>query len=541
MKISESYRKLLFVLSLLINLILILQIFGNLSGWNLDYFFNSDGLYLASIYKDLFIDNNGLEGWHLNAAPNFFPEWPLYFLLHLIADNFRIASLLYALMYILLLNTLTAWIFKTIANKVNFSFLAMLNLVYAIILNLYFYNFNFILPSFLLLTGYHAGVFLMTLLSYALFFRYLKYGKTWILVALFVTIFTGVISDRLLLTYFIVPSLSALLLIHNKVLRKKIVILTTSSLVATILGFVVYGLIKSSDFVYFVDLGYRKIDITKFWPTLVYFSTTIYKMLIRGSVESIMTGMYLIGTILGLWFSFIYLFQNKRKFMPSPFERILLISFTASTVLVALTPVINGTFWGIAHFRYNFYTFCFGLSLFVFIIYLIFKRDSKHTKAIDIAATSIVILAFISIFWHESKQNTPKGLSDFAKIYPTEIANIDSLAGQYNLTHGVADYWVAKRVTIFSQNNLRVYTVNTHLSPWLHVTNENWYTGSKNEKAKPIFEFIVLNKFNPTGEFYQKLVKSSDTIQIDNTTLLKVRGFSFNEDFEPYIVSKDQK
>ena len=38
------------------------------------HFLNSDTMYLPSIYYDIFKDGNSINTFHLNPAPNFFPD-----------------------------------------------------------------------------------------------------------------------------------------------------------------------------------------------------------------------------------------------------------------------------------------------------------------------------------------------------------------------------------------------------------------------------------------------------------------------------------
>ena len=62
-------------------MLLLLVVFSSFNDSAYNFFFNSDTLYLPSVYKDLFIDGYGIKGWELNPSPNFFPDMSVYFLL----------------------------------------------------------------------------------------------------------------------------------------------------------------------------------------------------------------------------------------------------------------------------------------------------------------------------------------------------------------------------------------------------------------------------------------------------------------------------
>src|SRR5688500_14544520 len=81
---------------------------------NTNIFLCSDTLYLPSIYKDLFIDKNDFAGWHLNPAPNFFPDMVFYFLLMFISGDFIVSSFIFSIVQYLVIALLFIKIFRTI-------------------------------------------------------------------------------------------------------------------------------------------------------------------------------------------------------------------------------------------------------------------------------------------------------------------------------------------------------------------------------------------------------------------------------------------
>ena len=542
MQNKDLARKVFFVVTLLINAILIAQIFGDLHGFFLYYFFNSDGLYLASIYKDVFIDQYGFKGWHLNASPNFIPEWPLYFLIRYITGDFRITAFVYSLISFLILNVLTAWLLKVTFKRINYSYLALVNLGYAVFLEFYIVSGAFVTSSFLFFSGYHNGAFIMALICLILFGLYLKTGKNIYSVFLFISVVFGVVSDRLLIMYYVVPSLTALFFTGNTLLRRNILISAVIGVAGAVAGMTIYNLIRSSDFFYIINLGYRESNFSEISSAFNNFVEEMVKFLEHGKFKRIMVILVLIALPTGLFLSFNSVFGKKKYLTKDTIERIMIVTFTSYIVVVMFTPIVNGLFYGTAHLRYNVSSLAVGVSFLVVIILLLTRNKAMWRNTVDILTGILIVLAIISIIRFESKANTVKGLKDLFSLYPEDVALIDSVASAHNLKYGVAHYWDAKRTTMFSKEDLRIYTVYGNIKPWFHVTNQNWYRHSdKGRYADPVFNFIVVNELEPRGEYFEKLTADADTLINTNILILKVPEFIFNQNNEPQILEKENK
>src|SRR3954471_21858303 len=73
------------------------------NGVEWDLFLSSDALYLPSLYQDILIDKNSVADWHLNPAPNFFPDMAAYFILRFVCGNFIWSTFVFALLQVLAL------------------------------------------------------------------------------------------------------------------------------------------------------------------------------------------------------------------------------------------------------------------------------------------------------------------------------------------------------------------------------------------------------------------------------------------------------
>jgi hypothetical protein len=535
---SSLIKKTLFIISLFVNVLLVLQIYASLSGWSLSLLFNSDALYLPSIFKDVFIDKTGFEGWHLNAAPNFFPEWPVYFFIRLLSGNFIQANIAYAVLYVLAVGLLTAAITKVVFKKPDISLYVLINAGFSLFLFQYFFNNNIINTSYLLLTGYHGGAYLMALLAMLSLFQYLKTGKTLHVVLLLVWVYLGVLSDRLLIMYYVVPSLTGLFFMGNKDLKKPLIIAAVGSVLTTVLAMFTYNMIKISGYFYFIGLSsYKKFDITRAGDAFVKYTDILTRMFHSGAIGTIIILLFVLSIIIGGFLSFYFIFSRKKIFANNTLKRFLIVMLTAYVIIVALTPIIHGTFLGLAHLRYNFSSFYVAVSLVIILLFMLTRLKPLYAKVFDGLVIAVLLVVIGVVIQNLNNQNLAKGLTQITNYYPEDVANIDKLAREHGLQYGVGNYWFAKKTTMFSKENVRIYTVNEYLSPWFHVTNHHWYfRDNRGKYGNPRFGFILLNDLEPTGKLFDMLKPHADTLTSDKVKILKVPEFAYKKRNQIYLL-----
>jgi hypothetical protein len=77
---------------------------------------------------------------------------------------------------------------------------------------------------------------------------------------------------------------------------------------------------------------------------------------------------------------------------------------------------------------------------------------------------------------------------------PDYVRALDAQAKRCGLKYGVAGYWQARIITLLSRTGLRVYQVDGSLTPFILVSNAQWYRQSlENRNQSPCFSFVVLN------------------------------------------------
>ena len=93
----------------------------------------------------------------------------------------------------------------------------------------------------------------------------------------------------------------------------------------------------------------------------------------------------------------------------------------------------------------------------------------------------------------------PQNVPPAGEFYPPLVQCLDGLARQHRLSHGVADYWLAKYVTALSRADLRVVSVTPRLDPFVNFTNIEWFLGGVGAQRhnEPLYTFAILGAARP--------------------------------------------
>ncbi len=205
----------LFTGSILINLILLVVLFATLDRSQTYHFFTSDSLYLASIYRDLFIDHNGIAGWHLNGAPNIFPDMMMFFIIRSFFNSFIPATFVFSLLQLAILLVLLSVLYKQFFKDLTFFHLSIGTLLMSLFLiaaftgEKDFNNYTY----YLIISELPSQCIHPLIAALILLIRYLDGGKIRTLVWLFLLCIVAIINDRLFMVLFSIPAFALLVLL----------------------------------------------------------------------------------------------------------------------------------------------------------------------------------------------------------------------------------------------------------------------------------------------------------------------------------------
>ena len=520
--VSRNYP---YGVSLVCLLLLAFFVFCGLSESDLSFLFKSDTLYLPSMYKDIYLDGNSLEGWHVNPAPNFFPDMPLFFFLNLCCGSFIKATMFYGIVQVGLTSMLIFGLLKKVSA--NFQLYgSLMNLMLMSFLLVHFVDTHFGYSFQLLVNGYHFSAFINALFCLNYIFAFLrKQNKLWLfLVVLHGTL--SIASDRLFLVTFVTPAfiLGLLMLIKR---GKEAIWLILAAVLTGYTGLELFKYIEQSGYVSIPDphtfMDFE--NIKQSWDIL---KVQLADWLSLGKLK----GWILIGVIASFLLMTIYTILNiglitkKSKAKPSN-SNLLTALLPIFMLVVFVAPILNGSYTGWDTMRYNFSSYIIGLGFLPFAVAQFFNpqelRWGKLLKTVCVIPLVVVIFTWVCL--------PEKGYRKFVDYCPQRVKALDKVVDKYDLRYGIAPYKDAKVITMFSKNNLRVYTVFDGLTPWFHVTNHNWYYKEVSDWGEDLkFDFVLAKNQTARETTHELLEPILDSLSVADWTLYKTADFAFPHD-----------
>lgn len=511
----------------------LLIIFSDIGDTSLTrYYLSSDKIYHPIIFQDIFLDGTGVNGWHLNGAPNFFPDMFVYFILMGFLSDPLITDFTFSMLQYAAFLFLVYWLFRQIDRKKSMTYATVfVYLMFFLLLIPVFAN-RFLITYQLISISYHMGASIMALLCLNLFIKYMRTTQRRTLAALMVFTILGALSDRLFLVQFLFPALSLLVLFFNKVHRRKLYLPLSAILVSSAIGLFLFRLVQVSKILYIVHTGFKMFNWDNIGPSWVNLMAHMKGMLVTFHAER----GFIVIAILALAGVLIYIFTHLKPIFRGEGERsehtrdYLLIFLAVFMVVVFIMPVINGAYVGRAIIRFNFMALVMGSILLPMLI-MSWDKLEKIASKILVYLLPLVSVVFVVLFIvRVSNAELGKGLGHYFGFYPPRSQILDELKDTHDLKYGVGNYWHAKYATLYSRNGTRLYAVgDTYFKPSYHTTNENWYHwGGKGKHKDPVFNFMTIDSFNHTEKLVELFGNRMDTLYDDGDIIVvKVPEFVY--------------
>lgn len=498
-------------------------------------FFNSDTLYISSIYLDLFVHGTGIEGWHLNSAPNFFPDMLIYMGLMWVLKKTALTSFVFSILQFASLMLLTQKLIKTLDPDTRIETLILVNATFLLLILSGIFGEDVTFPFQLLISGYHCGFFINVLLGMIAGFQYIRNGKAGALILTGVVVLIATISDKLFLVGFVAPVfIISILSMMKRDSRKRYVFLFIVVLISSFLGLLMFRWLDESSVVHFFGTGGKMFafdNMAASFHNLIRHMTSIIAnyplqrwLIIFSLLFSIAAPVYLLSHLTSFFKD--RLLAEKRN------QYILVLFAFIFTISVFFTPAVNGYYLGTAHLRYNFPALILGSAGF---IYLLVKHLEGFRLYTPIARYLVMVITgvfLVAIVCTGIQKDIMQGINAYVNHYPDKSRILDNLKDTNDLKYGIANYWHAKHSTTFSKNNVRVYAVHdVDLHPYYHVINENWYhDGGKGVYANPVFNFVYAEAgYDSEGRLGALFGENMDTIYSENGIIvIKLPDFKFD-------------
>jgi len=437
---------------------------------DLELFFNSDILYLPTLYRDLFVDGYSIAGWRLTPAPYFFPDMGVFFTLMYITGNTALSFILFGAIQSTALVLAYAFIARTILK--NHKNQAMI---------------------FMLIVGSIVNIMLMNNLGTEIF--------SYILMPtiIFALSFLGVVSDKIFIVLFILPIMGTMFFLYllDVIPRKDTINLLIAIIPPTIVGIASISYIR-----HFVTIpGTTSIKIGKF-------ITSVWKL--YGNMGYFITGnmrYYTINYILWLTITVMLInfyvknIRDDNNFLENKPENLQLLFFTVFSAVMVLIVIFATLVKGyLCTLEFRYMTAVFMIPMLGNAIYIsyYFYTSSLSKKKKNLIMTALVTVSCVVTLW--IKHDFSGKLS--YDYYPKQVRSLDYYCSENNLSFGLSGYWNAKLITVLSKKNVRLCQLGKKDLSILHwINNKEWYFNKgKNGKEKPKFNFIVLSRFDKNSE-----------------------------------------
>jgi hypothetical protein len=438
---------------------------------------NSDSLYLAGLYRDIFIDKVPIRTWDIQPAPSFFPDLPAFFLLRAITGNAALATCAYGDCELLLYAALLAYVLRVLGLRDRWSaYSASLLIVAALAYSTSCSEFLQILfyPSI------HSSSVWIGLASAVIVTWQLR-TRRWRLAGLSaLAILTALTAgfDSLYLLIAAAPLIAASVFCAVVFRRNRAVALVNAAALGfgVILSMYVRTLPRQLGMMFppkdanFVFSWERLRDALRQWPPPG--QPRVITLDVTLNVMSIV----IVAAI--LWRSL----RGRTPAGELPREEAVFLSasFLASVCFTVAGVVFAGYYFEPGCARYL--QPIFVLPYMVVGAWFVLAR----TKVFRIWAAAYILY----VVQHWPATSHIEGTANAAGLlYPSSVACIDDVSRRYRAPYGYSDYWNARKTTELSKAALRILPVNDSFEAYSWIFNRVWFNRAPTANSA----FLVLS------------------------------------------------
>jgi hypothetical protein len=321
---------------------------------------------------------------------------------------------------------------------------------------------------------------------------------------------------------FLFPLIGSLFLLTGELPWKHRLSLAATALLGCTSGLLAMGGLGRWLGVSFMGAQWKMFNFSNVFKALNVLSSQLGRYLQLMDLRGIIVLLSGISFALFCFFAIQILLHRKKRIAVDISEELFFYFSIFFLLLVLLTPIINGSYVGWASLRYNVHVFYFALFNFGYIVYWI-RRTFLSNNYSHWVSMALFLLFTIFAFTQLVSNDIHQGINRLVNYYPPDVECVDRFGSANGMKYGVANYWMAKKTTMFSKNEMRLYTVHSNGSAWYHVMNEKWYYNKDSDYSlSPKFEFVVVNGldtleiFRMIGEPIERYLckEASETILI---------------------------
>ncbi len=402
---------------------------------SMDIFFNSDELFLADFYKNIFNHSSiyrSISDWVYPQVPFLFPDYIIYFFAYIFSSSVYFAFFYYMIIQIILFYLLSYFVLQSIFCKRTAVFLSAI----IILLCSAFAIFNEVY-SFIFLSIFHFGSFLNGLLILILLFYMIEKKNTLILhIFLSIVIIASALSDEWVVVWFVLPYIFAILLIDKNYCSLNIKLLIILNLfLSAIVGVVSYQLIIPNPIrpnANLISLNIGNV-VKKF--------VDLYGFIKQQSVISFVLGLFWIGVF------FLYI-TYRRKNLPvsdKGWKINFCIQFSLMSVFFSILVIFSFSFMT---FTWRYLIPLSFIPIFIIVSFGFMLNKNNMLYAVFLGCPILLLILL----------NSCIGLK--FEYYPQDIECIDRVVTFNNIDSGVGQYWDARRFNFLTKSAANIVPIN---------------------------------------------------------------------------------
>lgn len=479
---------------------------------------NSDTLYLPSIYLDVFERGNAFTDWSLNGAPNFFPDMFLFMGLNFITGNFLGSIVLFSVVQYLLVVCLLHSLFAHFWPKQANSIMVLGN---ALLLFLPFSAFmqpNFEFAFQFITNAYHLGPFVNALLVLWCVKQYWKSSKKRSILGIIIFSAMAIASDLLFVVYCTLPLLGTACI--YSILEKKFPNKKARHIIVWHAVGLLFGHLITRSIVSFTTLRSAGSKTTISLQN-IHNSWSMFTDQYSNYISTFsLLGLFFLILIASIILAVVKILKSDQS------DRCIFVFVSIFMILGLFAPILMGVYFGYDTVRYNYAVYL--ISPFVLAISI-----KNKTKIIPYSAMAFYTVLFGSILLHNKEQNL--GIWDY---YPTRVNQFDDLTQDAHLRRGIAPYWDAKLITMFSKHDVFILNSFDELTPYEHVSNRTWWHIDPITDEPMVFDFVIIGNDKHRENALRLLGEPRNIIQNEHFQIFQYSGFIYPEgSYDPQLIS----
>jgi hypothetical protein len=345
----------------------------------------------------------------------------------------------------------------------------------AVFCAIYFSNYNF-----LFIHSCHFETFIITIFIFTQILQVYKYNKfnKLMLFCFSIVQILGIMSDRWLVIWLVMPILSCLTFLYttdlkfkNHITIKLILILLINTLIAIIF--------------------YKSIFINNFEPTTYFIFQN--KIAFFQKVAVILTGIIVDNSFNLIMYNIIFL--------------VIILSLKFNS-LIRQFYLMNNLFK--MSVLFSLILFIINYLALIFVTYFVF--NARYLIPIDFLIISVMAIILYNILGNSLSliligllslgfllQNFVMGKVSY-DYYPNDIKCLDTIISKYNLKYGIAEYWTARNFSYINKSNADIVPIN-------QFTHQHflWMENQKHDYKN--YDFALINNQIQPNLIFTDIVK----------------------------------